>query len=98
MNNAIRIVSIFTLPINIVTIRIIFPPSLSPAVIPLLKPTVANADTDSNTRLSKPLSGSVIDNKNTEHPITIIDRKIIAKALFTELSAISLRKISILVV
>jgi hypothetical protein len=89
-------VNIPTLPINIVNINIILLISLNELVIPKLKPTVLNAEKHSKTIDIIFLSLSKIVIKNTEKPITIKDNEITEKALFIEISAISLWKISVL--
>src|SRR5690606_40311730 len=88
--------SIVTLPINIMIINTILLSLLKSPVIPKLKPTVLYAEKHSKAMSSKCLSGSKWAMKNTPNPITTKERLIVAKALLTEISAISLLQISIL--
>ena len=60
------------------------------AVIPKLKPTVLYAEKLSKAIFKSSISGSKVVIKKIAHPITANDNEMVAKALFTEMSAISL--------
>jgi hypothetical protein len=94
LNNAISIVSILTLPMNMVIMITSLLALLSSLVMPRLKPTVLYAEKHSKAIRIKSLSLSNDDIKKTAAPITIRDKEMMAKALLTDTSAISLPKYS----
>jgi hypothetical protein len=87
---AIKTVNILTLPINIVKIRINLLSLLKSEVIPLLRPTVLYAEIHSKEIFNNPRFESNKEIRKIEIKITIKERTIIAKALFTVVPEISL--------
>ena len=88
--------SMLTLPTNITPIITNLLMVLSWAVIPKLNPTVLYAEKHSKAISNKLFSLSKIEINMIAKPITNKDNEITAKALLTEISAISLLYISIL--
>ena len=89
--NANPIVSVPILPTNIVSIKIYLDVSVKPAVIPVDKPTVPNADTSSNNIRIIAVSGSRIASKKVEMNIKDAEKINIEKALFNNSQAILCR-------
>ncbi len=87
--------NMLTLPTNIMAMIINLLPGFKLPVMPKLKPTVPYAEKHSNPMFSNPNSGSKIVMAIIPKPITINESEMVANALFTETSAISLLKTSI---
>src|SRR5690606_13335902 len=85
-----------TLPTNIIPTKTNLLELLKSPVIPKLKPTVLYAEKHSKAMSSNPFFGSKCAIRKMPKPITINESAITANALLTEISAISLLKISIL--
>ena len=68
---------------NIVSIKTIFPAAEIPAVIPVERPTVPNAETASNSSGRNSISGSVRQSRYVETRQMIIDVTNIKNALKT---------------
>ncbi len=86
--------SMLILPTNITAIITNLLALLKSAVIPRLNPTVLYAEKHSKAMSISFFSGSNIEMNMIPKPMTTRDRQIIAKALRTEMSAISLLNIS----
>ena len=82
-------------PINMTTIMTNLDILLKSPVIPKLNPTVLYAEKHSNEMSRSCFSGSKMEIHIIARPITTNDSEMIANALRTEISAISLLKISI---